>query len=592
MIHTLEMPWGFTYPKVQYWKEQKVHVYKGAILPEVLRPFASKDFSYSRWKEDELNGLVIPHITESVTFKPEDHQKAAAKKIFKSFINGWPGFLEMDKTGVGKTLSSLSGLALITKNEGYTPRNKAKLLIVCPAGAIPHWRHTLQSYPIITSMCRPLIMSYGQLNKLLEAPSNAKVSKKRRTKNRLIASKGKPNINWDFIIFDESQYLKNYGKSTMSLSAESVAQLNKPYIKNKTPFVIYSTATPGATPLNFSIMANIIARLINNTEKSKKITPAKFGQFLFDEGFDVTKGKSGWNWSLIPYWGAKSIDPKEKAKHELAVRKAKLNQKKDTIRIGKALTNPGAPFIMRKPKDIAGWPEQQTVPLPIELTSKQIPIYKEVWTRFRNWLNLTPAKSDPKGALVETLRYRQKSSLLKVESLVEPIVDFVESGNQVYVSCEFLETLDTLKEALEKKKLKVCEISGRNASEREDVRIAFQKGEYDVVLCTVVAAISLHEGESLPGGIKASNNPRITIILDIRQNNLDTEQALGRAHRQGTNSIAYFPYLIDTVDEKIIDRYITKTNNMNSMLGDNKTTQLEDIFRNAAAVTTKPNKLS
>ena len=60
MYFVLDLPWGVKFPNVQYWKDRKISVYKGAILPAELRPYASEDFSYGRWQEDELNGIVMP----------------------------------------------------------------------------------------------------------------------------------------------------------------------------------------------------------------------------------------------------------------------------------------------------------------------------------------------------------------------------------------------------------------------------------------------------------------------------------------------------------------------------------------------------
>jgi hypothetical protein len=592
MYYTLDIPWGFQHPDVQYWKDKKVHVYKGALLPPELRRFASEDFSFARWREDELNGIVMPPEKGSVKFTPKPHQIEAAKAILKAYYTNKPGFLEADKTGLGKTLSTLAGIVAIAKKEGFSPKKTANLLIVCPKGVIPQWRQTIHNYPLTTAVTRPLIINYQQLNKLLKAPPTARVAKKARTKNRQTARNGKPTVDWDFIIFDEAHYLKNYPSSGVSMSAASVAKLNEKYERKHSPFVIFSTATPGASPLNLSLMSGFLAPLLQPNLK-EPVTPDIWAPFLEKIGFAVKKGKSSYSWAPLP-WKPSDGDPEKIRNYKTGVRIAKMKQRKDAQRIGRALLSPKAPFIMRSPKDIAGWPEQQTIPFPIQLTSKQQPIYEEAWTRFRDFLRLTPAKSDPRGALVETLRYRQKSSLLKVESMIDAVEDFVEGGNQVYISCEFIETIDQYKKALTKKGIKVCEISGRTTADREKIRIQFQKGMYDVVLCTVVAGISLHSGETLPDGTKATSIPRVTIIHDIRQNNLDTEQALGRAHRDGTNSISYFPYLEKTVDEKIIQSFTNKTANMKSMLGSSLDDAefLDRMFREAAARTTPPNRHS
>lgn len=594
MFFVVNLPWGVKFPGVQYWKDRKIHVYRGSLLPAELRPYASQDFSYERWQEDELNGIVMPPEKGSAKFTPREHQMDAAKKIFKCYTAGHRGFLEADKTGLGKTLATLSGISVIAKQEGFGTKNKGKLLIVCPKSVIPQWRQTIHNYPIASALLRPMVINYQQLNKLLEAPATARVAKKKHTKNKQTSAKGKPIVDWDYIIFDEAHYLKNYPKSTTSLAAANIAKLENKYRKTVEPFVIYSTATPGSTPLNFSVMAGIVAPLLSNSPGAKTVTPSTWAPFLEKEGFDVRKGKSGWTWAPMP-WGGKSLDnPIEKQKYNLEVKKVKQTQRKDAQRIGKALIKPEAPFIMRSPKDIAGWPEQLPVPFPVQLTSQQQPIYEEAWTKFRNFLRLTPANKDPKGALVQNLRYRQKSSILKVDAMVEAIEDWVEGGNQVYVSCEFMETIDRYKEKLEAKKITVTEISGRNVNERTQERLRFQKGEAKVILCTVVAGISLHANEILPDGSKASNNPRITLINDIRSNPNDAEQSLGRAHRDSENSVAYFPYLEKTIDEKVVQSFSNKVANMKSMLGtpQEEAEELERMFREAASKTTPPNRLS
>lgn len=952
MIHTLEMPWGVSHPKVKYWKDRKVHVYKGAILPPELRPYKSEDFSYQRWQEDEMNGLVLPPEKSKTIFKPKEHQVEAAKKILQSYNSGSRGFLIADKTGVGKglaestiiptpdgyrklkdiqrgdfvysetgeatrvleknksnaetfyeiklsdgtiihadsdhrwvtedptigtqkaeinltkenlkflrgflkraveskmpvtsqilhtmvgdsvynaitrkceilnmegikayhpqelleqlynstttntkklrntkelyesmsttahfisasmpitgndlkytitpydlavmltnsetgtleetiqekvqefygedsrgvkvplgylnasvsdrlnmlsgfmpkavitdkgtyvieshnevmhntlrilvaslgwvayerynklefrpnyetltnaagwgeisrfpseqieeyydrkvvsikeiekteeyyclsvdndshlylctesfivthnTLSTLAGVTVIAKNAGFGETNKAKLLIVCPKSVIPGWRQTLRNYPIATALMRPLIINYQQLNKLIQPPATTKVAKKARGKNRQIASKGTPTVDWDYIIFDEAHYLKNFPSSTTSVAASTIAKLDHSYRQTVEPFVVYSTATPGASPLNFALMSGWLAPLISSKSTAKNVGPKKWGEFLEGEGFSVKKGKAGYNWISMP-WG--SVDNAKTRTEKIALQRkideAKKSQRVDAQRIGRALIKPGAPFIMRSPSQLEGWPEQQVIPFPIELNSKQQPIYQQAWSAFRKFLNLSPIKKDPKAALVQRLRYAQKSSLLKVDSMADFIIEQVESDKQVYVSLRFIETLDRYLEILLQKGIKVVEISGRNTEERENNRLKFQKGEAEVALCTVVAGISLHSGESLPDGSKATSNERVTIIHDLRDNNLDSTQSLGRAHRDAQNSIAFIPVLAKTIDEVVVQSFANKTANMDTMTGSavEDAEELERIFRKAAASTTPPNRFS
>lgn len=77
----------------------------------------------------------------------------------------------------------------------------------------------------------------------------------------------------------------------------------------------------------------------------------------------------------------------------------------------------------------------------------------------------------------------------------------------------------------------------------------------------------------------------MTIIHDVRQNDLNTDQSLGRAHRDGENSLIYFPYFSKTIDEKSIARYVNKRSNMKSMLGSDidEAEDLEQLFFRKAA---------
>jgi len=335
-------------------------------------------------------------------------------------------------------------------------------------------------------------------------------------------------------------------------------------------------------------MAGIIAPRINKT--STRVTPSRWGQFLHDQGFHVTKTKKGqWQWVTAPWWGKDSTDPTEKSRYQRGLKDARQKQRRDSLRVGKALTSPGSPFLRRNPKDIAGWPEQQIIPFPISMDPTQQKVYETLWSRFRQFLNLTPAHKDPKAALTERLRYRQKTSLLKVDNMVPFIADQVNAGNQVLIACEFTETIDRYRAALQSLKITSTEISGRVlGEEREHNRLNFQTGRAQVVMCTIPEGISLHAGETLPDGTKATTNPRITILHEVRENNVQNNQILGRAHRDGQNSLTYVPYLEDTVDTQVIASYVNKTANMNTMTGEEDADQYERIFRQAAATSRHP----
>lgn len=583
MIRVVTLPWGYKHPDVVYYRQHKVHVYKGKILPSSLQPFASQDFSYERWIEDELNRSVMPPLRGKVKFTPRDHQLDAAKAIVRSYREGWRGFLEADETGLGKTLSTLSGVCAAAQKAGFSRSSgKAKVLIVCPKGAIPVWRNTLHAYPVSAGLIRPLVTNYHQLNKLLNPPPQAAAAKKKKTKDRQTARDGTPRVDWDFVIFDEAQYLKNYPDSNVSLAAVSVAKLNSRYERGKTPFTVFCTATPGSTPLSLSVMAGIIAPGIT---RGAQVTPKTWGKFLEDKGFQVSKGKNGvYRWISDPWPLPKDASREKIRAYKAKVQEVKKQQRADSRRIGVALLQENAPFIKRSPKDIAGWPEQNLMPYPIKLSGSAQMLYMEAWSRFRSFLRMPGARRDSKSALVENLRYRQKTSLLKVDPMKDLILEAVEDGKQVYISVEFMETVDAYAKIFNKAKIKFSEISGRNAAEREEERLKFQRGESKIAISTVVEALSLHSSEQLPDGTRATSTPRVTVIHDTRQNDLSVDQSLGRAHREGQNSNAYFPYFEKTVDERVISRYVNKRSNRNTMLGtpEDEVLSVEELFEQVA----------
>lgn len=579
-LHIIDVPFDQRYEArrmgVKYDAKNKINYYEGD-LPDGLRDWDSKDYSYERWTEDQLNGSIRPVRLGPVMFNPRPHQVEAMNAILKAYDESWPGFLIADSTGLGKTLSIVAGVCAIAKERHRACSKRLKVLVVCPKGAMGVWRQTFKAYGESIRL-RPLIINYQRLNKLIKEPATARKAKTTRTRNRRIARDGSPRISFDVIVFDESHYLKNFGSSGVSMAASTIAMLDGEYRKGTSPFVVYSTATPGSTPLNMAIMAPVLSKALDPKVK-RHIGPKDWGGFLSKEGFHVSKGKTGWNWVSAPWWGANSKDPKERKKYELAKERVQQEQDEDTKRIGEAWSRDGSPFISRDPTQLKNWPEQPVEPFYIELDAKGSSMYKEAWTAFRDFLSLKrKGQTDPKDALTQNLRFRQKASLLKAPMIAEHAADLVEEGNQVFIGCEFLETVDMILDGLRKRHVPAVEFTGRSSEEREDNRLKFQKGEAKVIVANVAEAVSFHASESLPDGSKATPNQRITIIADVRQNPNDCVQQMGRAHREGQCSPCEFPVILDTVDVKVMDSFIKKARNLNQMKGADDPDYLDRVF--------------
>lgn len=556
--HFLEVPWDLRSMPAMFgakWSaKDKFHVYEGADLPEPLLPFATQPFTWARWLEDEANGRVGIVPPGDVVFKPRDYQVAAAKKIVTAFKQGYRGFLEADATGVGKTLSCVFGALGIGKMKGSSAGKPLKVLILCPKGVIPHWQNTLLASPL-PSMARIVVSNYEQMPKMLSVPASAKTAKRTRTRNQRIARDGVSLVDWDVVIADEAQKLKGIYTSQRAKEFSNIAQYAS--TRQDAPFIIYASATPGETPIHFGYMAPVVGSVLG---MKNGLTLKGWGKWLESQGFNVKEGKAGsWSWGEVHY---KSSDEKKDEN-------ARAN-KQDILKLRKLFFNPKFPSIRRHPSDIAGWPETNLIPFPVSLGFKQLQLYEEAWTAFRQVLRLGIRGRDPKGGLAAQLRFRQKSSMLRVDATVEQALEALETGHQVAISLEFLETLDTIREELEKKRVKVAEYSGRNDTEREIERLRFQRGEAKVILFTPTEGFSLHAKETLPTGEQASPAPRVLLLHDIRYTAIANTQIVGRCHRDGQFVNNYLMFAKNTVEEKIINVMINRMRNMKSLAGDSE----------------------
>lgn len=536
-------------------------IYVGATLPYGLTPYASQDYSWERYVEDDLNGTIQPTRPSSMRFTPRPHQVEAVTKIANAAARGYRGFLEADDVGLGKTIASWLGAVEVAKQRGAR-----SVLVMCPKGVIPHWRRTIAA--LGDHGLRVVVINYDQAKKLLTVPDSAASAARTRTKNKQIATKGQPVVDWDIVLADESHKLKNASQRRNAFS-----RIARYAASAKTaPFVIWMSATAGQNPTELGYLAPLFAQLTGATKTELK----DFGQWLADQGFCVTYNArfDKWDWGIIP---------EDAAPAEVA--QIAAHRERDLSKIHSMLfAGADAPSIRRLPTDIAGWPEVQRIAHPVELDRDQRRLYEEAWTAFRADMKLYARGRDPKGGMAARLRFRQKASLIRVPGTVELVLDMLDNGHQVAVSVEFHETSDAIRAALEAAKVPVAEFSGRNTDTREAERIAFQRGQRKVMLFSATEAISLHQGEQLPDGTHATDIPRTTIVHDPRYSGLDSIQIEGRCHRDGMTANVYYTFGAGTVEEQIVRTLVGRVLSTKAMAGDDVTSvrQLEAVLEEAA----------
>ena len=175
---------------------------------------------------------------------------------------------------------------------------------------------------------------------------------------------------------------------------------------------------------------------------------------------------------------------------------------------------------------------------------------------------------------MKSIRFRQKSSWLRIDSTVNLIMDYLESNKQVAISVAFKETQYKIAEILKNKKINSSIINGdMSIDEKEKERLKFQKGENKVVIFTVEEGISLHQGEY-------NDVERILLIHDIRWSAIQMAQIEGRCHRDGKFSPCYWLYADGTKDLDIGNALVKRVKNMKNLMGDDVKLleEIEDIF--------------
>jgi hypothetical protein len=571
MKHVLDIPWGADELKEKYSLKAMrggFMIYTGVLLPRELRPFRSEDFTLNRWNEDEANAHVSVPDKGDINYQAREDQKRVAQKIVDFYNANKPGVLIADEEGSGKKITLLLAIAQIARERGIQPwddgANKAKLLIVAPKSALPSWRRTLKGFPLITAMARPLIITPAGMSKLLMAPAAARIAAKKVTKTRATARNGKPTIDWDFIILDQAHQLNNY-PSPLPANAALLAKLNQEYTKGKTPFVLYSTPTPGSSPLHFHLMSKILAPALN---ASKEITPLEWENFLIGKGVNLFPTAKGNIWLGIPPMrgpGSKELTPIQ----------TKAAAKKDLELLINALKDPKTPFV----KDLTPSTSTLFISLPIEPKGSHKLAYKEQWEEFKTWLNRHLMGSDPIGYAQEVARYSRRVNNLKQEYILDFITDSLETNeSRIYLKLPTLESVTYFEEKLLGKKIMTASLTSQNEDEASKNIAAFEEGDAQVLLVT----------DFLKRDI-----PNLTFIPKV----ILTEALMVPAFLKEQKllfpskpTLVYVPFIEKTIEEEIIKLFINQETGNSEITGDALT--VEKLYRITAAKNPKPNRMS
>jgi len=445
---------------------------------------------------------------------PRPHQLAARDAILAARSAGRPGFLLGDLTGLGKTLSVWSAIAAMPE---------AEVLIVCPKGAMPQWRRTIQQ---AGGPAKAVTLVNYERTKSLMKPPEGSTRRSTRARNNELARHGTPKRTWPLVVFDESHRLRNpYAQQTMACRQ----------IADAAAFTVYMSATAGQAPHELAYLG----RLLGFAAGAAADTLAGFRELMKRLGIGKAKGRwTNWKW-----------EPNDRDRRVMA----------DLL-----YTGAGAIGLRRRPSDIAGWPEVQRELAPTALDREGRRLYEATWREFRRELGLAGGSTRRPSGWAADLRFRQKASLLRVPGTADFVEDLLSDGLQIAVSVAFLETGALLEEALRGRGWAVGQINGeRDGAANEATRVAFQTGRLDAVVFTVTESISLHEGEMEGGG-----RERALVVHDMRHSGIHSRRSEGRCHRDGRRATIYYAYAEDTVEERVAATVVGRMAAMGGMAGD------------------------
>lgn len=519
-IFLLEVPYGMTAEGARWVPQWKSWTWVGARLPDHLKPFASKPFSFQRWLQDELGEQDLGTLAGLPGSEPEDEFHGVAPKeprrqqyegadaIITAAEAGLRQFLLADAPGTGKTITLIMAATEIARTRGEQAGRRGHVLVAVDRPAaitLAHWRTSIAAVSTgAADEPRWLLVSPDQLPKLL-------------------GTGGRPRFPFDVVVLDEAQLYRHMDTKRVTAMRKLARYADA---HDKAPFVIAATATPAHQPGELSYLAPIFAQIHGETVKDW----IEVGERMAEAGLPLAVRYGKWTWTA-----------------EAAESGAVQQQATETVR--RWLTDHEPPLMLHRAAD---WGEAPLEAMPVELTAAEAQQYQQEWKVFRREMDLArQTRSTAKGRAA-IMRFRQKAGLIRAPHTVDWVAAQVKAGRQVVVSVEFVSTAaDPIADALVEQGIEVARIYGSGRFDMESERLRFQRGQAQVCVFTVSSSISLHAGEMLADGTVADDRPRVGVLHQPGYSGIAARQRLGRIHRDGQVGEWWLAYAEDTVEEQV-----------------------------------------
>ena len=462
-LWVLDVPYGTQVDGPTWHPTVKTHLYVGRALPAHLAPYSPGPHTLGRFIENSLNPddpTPSPEPTEEL--EPRRIQFEAADAIAARAEAGGRQFLLADEPGVGKTISAVLGATAVGDLRGAR-----RVLVVADRPAaitIGHWCRTITA--LGDGGLEWVVITWDRLEKVTDHA-------------------------WDVIIADEAHALRRTTTKRWKLGHGSRDTCG-PTTRRR------SSSRPPRRPDTPRSSCRTLLRPTRRCsatrckEWTSATQPAEaFATALERHSVGVERGRYGATWTT---------DPARRAA-DLKLVRGWLDEERPPAMLHRA-----APW---GPVPISG--------MPVTLTPAERTAYEAEWGEFCREMDIARRGRNVAKGHAALLRFRQKAGLIRVDSTVAWIAQQVEGERQVACSVEFVATAaDPIVDRLRDSGIEVATIYGRDRFDPEAERLRFQTGQAKVCVFTTVASISLHAGETLADGRRASTEPRVGVFHQAR----------------------------------------------------------------------------
>jgi SNF2-related domain/Helicase conserved C-terminal domain len=454
----------------------------------------------------EIKTDIVTEVPEAIRATLRPYQIAGFQFLAYLSANRFGGILA-DEMGLGKTLQTLTWLAWLRHRNSISGPS----LIVCPKSVADNWvdeagRH-FPSLPIAAlkkSELHPKSIEPGQVLVL------------NYTQLRML-SENLAQIEWDAVIFDEGQYLKNSNSQTAQ-SARALRSAHK----------LLLTGTPIENKL-----------------------------------LDL--------WSLMHCVMPGALGTQRSFKREF--------QDSGDAQSRSRLSRRARPFLLRRTKEEVApeLPPKIEEDIRVTIEGKQEELYQaEIKVARQNLLKIENGEQLDRerfNLLTSLLRLRQicchpalvglkdeSVASAKLEALVDLVEPLIEQGNKVLVFSQFVQMLRLIQTRISELGCRLFTLTGRTEN-RGELVAEFQRDPGPGVFL-----ISLKAGGS---GLNLEAASYV-ILFDPWWNPAVENQAIDRTHRIGqTKTVFAYRLLVrDSIEDKIRQLQIRKANLAKNVLGE------------------------